>query len=102
MLLYLEKAVAAAARTLVFEPNDPIMWSQFKSIVTPFFTSVQARRGLVDFKVICDATTNTPATIDANEMMAILLVKPTKTAEFLVLNFTLTSQSASFSSIKGF
>lgn len=102
MMLFLEKSIARTCRSLVFEPNDPILWSQFVDLATPFCLMVQSRRGIVDFKIICDKTTNTPSAIDRNEMHGTILIKPTKTAEFIVITFALTAQGATFSEILGF
>jgi phage tail sheath protein FI len=96
LLNYAKKVIASAVRVLVFEPHDPATWRQFKGIVQPELEAIKARRGLVDFRVICDATTNTPDRVDRNEMYGILLLKPTKAAETLTIDFTVLAQGASF------
>ena len=102
LLLYLEKVIATASRFLVFEPNDTILWAQFVDLVTPYCDSVKARRGLYDFAVRCDKTTNPPDAIDRNEMHAFILLKPTKTAEQIIITFTLTTTGANFNEIASF
>jgi len=102
LLLYLEKVIATASQFLVFEPNDTILWAQFTDLVTPFCDSVKARRGLYDFAVRCDKTTNPPDAIDRNEMHAYILLKPTKTAEQIIVTFTLTTTGANFNEIASF
>jgi phage tail sheath protein FI len=95
-LLYLEKVLATASRALLFEPNDPGTWTTFKRLVTPLLTGIKNRRGLTDFKVVCDATVNTPDVVEQNMMKAYIFVKPVKTVEFIQLNFVITSQGSSF------
>ena len=95
-LLYLEKVLSTASRKLVFEPNDPSTWTTFRRLVTPLLQGVKDRRGLSDYKVVCDATVNTPDVVEQNMMKAYIFVKPMKTVEFIQLNFVLTSQSSSF------
>jgi hypothetical protein len=62
--------------------------------LNPFFSDIKARRGITEFRVICDSTTNTPIRIDRNEMWCKVLIKPTKTAEIVVFELNLTNQSA--------
>lgn len=99
LMLYLEKIVATAARTLVFEPTDRATWIQFTNLIEPFLDSVKARRGVLEYKVICDETTNTPDVQDRNEMRARIYIRPTKTAEFISVDFILTDSGTSFSEL---
>lgn len=99
LMLYLEKVIATAARQLTFEPDDEITWLSFVNLVDPFLQAVKDRRGLIEYQVRCDATTNTPDRVDRNEMNAIILLKPTKAAEFIQLDFVLTAQSTSFNEL---
>jgi len=96
LLLWLEKVIVTAARSLVFEPNDEVTWRRFVSLCESAIEPVQARRGLYDFRVICDDTTNLPETIDQNRMIGKILLKPTKTAEILEIDFTILSTGAEF------
>ena len=99
LMLYLEKVVATAVRTLVFEPSDKITWIQFINLVEPFLESVKSRRGLLEYKVICDETTNTSDAIDRNEMRARIYIRPTKAAEFISIDFVLTDSGTAFSEL---
>jgi len=96
MLLYARKVIATAVRYLVFEPNDSITWLRFRMLVEPFLRNIATRRGIYDFRVVCDATTNTPYYIDQNVMRGKLLIKPTKAAEIIEIEFTLLPTGAEF------
>jgi hypothetical protein len=97
LLLYMRKVVATAVKYLVFEPNDPITWRTFINLVTPFCQTVQSRRGLYDFAVVCDETTNTPDLIDQNTMVGRIYIKPTKAAEIINVDFVISNTGTSFS-----
>lgn len=96
LLLYMRKVIATAVRYLVFEPNDEITWQRFVNLVTPICRAIKSRRGLYDFRVICDETTNTPDRLNNNEMYGRILLQPTKTAEMIQIDFTLLPSGASF------
>lgn len=95
-LLYLEKVLSTAVRGLLFEPNDPGTWTRLRRLVTPTLESLKTRRGLQDFKVVCDSTVNTPDVIEQNLLKAYIYVKPMKTVEMIQLNFVITAQGSSF------
>jgi hypothetical protein len=94
MMIVIRKMVLAATRAIVFEPNDPLTWSRVVNLLQPALDDIRRRRGITEFRVICDETTNTPLRIDRNEMWCRVLIKPTKTAEVLVFELNLTNQSA--------
>jgi len=96
LFIVLEKAISTAAKYFLFEPNDEITRSQLKSMIEPFLRDVKARRGVYDYRVICDETNNTPERIDRNELWATILIKPTRVAEFIVLQFVALKTGASF------
>jgi phage tail sheath protein FI len=96
LFIVLEKAISTASKYFLFEPNDEITRSQLTSMIDPFLRDVQARRGVYDYKVICDETNNTPERIDRNELWATILIKPTRVAEFIVLQFVALKTGASF------
>ena len=96
MMIYIKKQILASTQRLVFEPNDPITWARVQDLLNPMFNDIASRRGITQFKVICDSSTNTPIRIDRNEMWCKVLIKPTKTAEMVVFELNLTSQSATF------
>ena len=99
LMLYIEQAVAESSRFVVFEPNNPQTWRALMRLIRPFLESIRDRGGLVDFAVQCDEETNTPAVIDRNQLVARVYVKPTRTAEFIELNFVLTATGADFREI---
>jgi len=99
LLLYLRKVISTAVRYLVFEPNDEKTWRLFGHLVIPFLNDVTQRRGLYDFRVKCDETTNTPAVIDRNEMNAQIFLKPVKAAEFIQVDLVITATGANFDEI---
>ena len=94
LMIYIRKVILAATRRFVFEPNDEFTWSQVEGVLNPFLDDIRRRRGITEFKVVCDKTVNTPVRIDRNEMWTKVLVKPTKTAEILIFEVNLTNQSA--------
>lgn len=96
LFIVLEKAISTAAKYFLFEPNDEVTRNLLVNMINPFLRDVQSRRGIYDFKVICDETNNTPERIDRNELWCDILLKPTRTAEFIVLNFVATKTGASF------
>ena len=96
LFIVLEKAISTAAKYFLFEPNDHITRRQLKSMIQPFLRDVQARRGIYDYQVICDETNNTPERIDRNELWCTILIKATRVAEFIVLQFVSLKTGASF------
>jgi hypothetical protein len=101
LMMYIEEAVAESSRFVVFEPNNPQTWRALIRLINPFLQDIKNNGGLYDYRIQCDEETNTPAVIDRNEMIARIFVKPTKTAEFIELNFVLTSTGADFNEIFG-
>jgi hypothetical protein len=96
MVLYAKKVIAGATKYLVFDQNDQATWDRFKALVNPVLDTIKVKRGLVDFRVIMDETTNTPDIIDRNQMVGYVYLKPTKTAEVITIYFTLLPQGALF------
>ena len=99
LFLVLEGAIAQAAKTQLFELNDEFTRQGFKNIVEPFMRSVQSRRGVTDFLVVCDSTNNPPESIDRGEFYAEIFIKPTRSINFITLTFTATRTGASFSEV---
>ena len=99
LMMYMEEAIAESSRFVVFEPNNPQTWRALIRLMNPFLQDIQQNGGLYEFRVQCDEETNTPAVIDRNQMIARVFVKPTKTAEFVELNFVLTTTGANFDEI---
>jgi phage tail sheath protein FI len=94
MMIYIKKVILASTQRLVFEPNDKFTWTRVEQLINPLLDDIMRRRGITEFKVICDETTNTPIRVDRNEMWCKVLIKPTKTAEIVIFELNLTSQSA--------
>ena len=99
LFLVMEEAIADAAKSQLFELNDEFTRSAFRGLVDPFLRGVQARRGIVDFLVVCDETNNPPDAIDRGEFFAEIFVKPTRSINFITLTFTATRTGASFSEV---
>ncbi len=96
MMIYIKKVLLLSTQRLVFEPNDRFTWERVQNLVNPLLGDIVNRRGITEFKVICDETVNTPVRVDRNEMWCKVLIKPTKTAEIVIFELNLTSQSAQF------
>jgi phage tail sheath protein FI len=96
MLCYAKRAIEVSIRDLVFEPNDEILWREFKQLVEPVLSHILTNRGIREYLVIADETTTTPEIAEQNKMVGKLFVKPTKAAEIIEVQFILTSQSANF------
>jgi len=101
LFIILEKAIATASKFFLFEQNDGFTRAQFKNLVVPFLKTVQQRRGITDFKVVCDDTNNPGAVIDRNEFVADIFVKPTRSINFIQLNFIATKTGVNFSEVGG-
>lgn len=99
LFIVLEKAIATAAKFQLFEFNDEFTRAQFRSIVEPFLRDVQGRRGITDFKVVCDETNNTGEVIDRNEFVADIFIKPARSINFITLNFIATRTGISFEEV---
>ena len=96
LLIRLKKFIASSSRFLVFEQNDSSTRARFLNIVNPFLESVQANSGLSAFKVVMDDSNNTPDVIDRNQLVGQIFIQPTRTAEFIVLDFSVLPTGAAF------
>ena len=101
LFILLEKAIANAARFQLFEFNDEFTRSQFVSIVEPFLRDIQGRGGIQDFSVVCDATNNTPQVVDSNSFRGDIFVKPSRSINFIQLNFVAVRSGVEFSEVVG-
>lgn len=99
LFIVLEKAIAIAAKNQLFEFNDSFTRAQFKNIVEPFLRDVQGRRGVVDFRVVCDDTNNTAEVIDRNEFVADIYIKPNRSINYITLNFIAARSGVNFEEI---
>jgi len=96
LLIKVKKFIAASSRFLVFEQNNASTRTRFLNIANPFLESVQQNSGLSAFKVIMDDTNNTPDLVDRNVLYGQIFLQPTRTAEFIVLDFTVMPTGATF------
>ena len=96
LLITVKKFIASASRFLVFEQNDVQTRNRFMNIVNPYLESIQQARGLTSFRVVMDDSNNTPDVIDRNRLVGQILLQPTRTAEFIVLDFVVLPTGASF------
>ena len=101
LFLVIERAIALAARNVMFEFNDEFTRAEFTGTVEPFLRDIKGRRGITDFRVICDETNNTGAVIDRNEFVATVLVKPARSINFVTLNFVAVRTGVDFSEVAG-
>lgn len=101
LFIVLEKTVATAANQMLFEYNDEFTRAQFRNLVEPFLRDVQGRRGITDFRVVCDDTNNTPDVIDSNRFVGDIYVKPAKSINFIQLNFVAVRSGVEFTEVVG-
>lgn len=101
LFIILQKTIARASRTTLFEFNDAFTRAQFKNIVEPFLRDIQGRRGITDFLVVCDETNNTPEVIDRNQFIGDIYIKPARSINFIQLNFVAVRTGVEFSEVVG-
>lgn len=101
LFIYVEEAISRAAKDLLFEFNDEVTRTNFVNTVEPFLRDVQSKRGIFDYIVVCDETNNTAAVIDNNEFVADIYIKPTRSINFIGLNFIATKTGVSFEEVIG-
>ena len=101
LFIVLEKAIARASRGTLFEFNDSFTRAQFRNIVEPFLRDVQGRRGIYDFKVVCDETNSTPDIIDRGEFRGDIYIKPARAINYIQLNFVAVRTGVEFEEIVG-
>ena len=99
LFIILEKAIATSAKFQLFEFNDAFTRAQFKNLVEPFLRDVQGRRGIYDFRVVCDETNNTSQIVDANQFVADIFIQPAKSINFIQLNFVATRTGIAFEEV---
>ena len=101
LFIVLEKSIAKAAQFSLFEFNDEFTRAQFVALVTPFLRDVQGRRGITDFKVVCDTTNNTSQVIDSNQFVGDIYIKPARSINFIQLNFVAVGTGVDFTTVVG-
>jgi len=94
LMVYIKRVITASTQRFIFEPNDKITQERIQTLLVPLFEDIKRRRGITEFKVICDETVNTPVRVDRNELWCKVLIKPTKAAEVLVFELNITNQAA--------
>ena len=101
LFIVLEKAIAEASKFSLFELNDEFTRSQFVSLITPFLRDIQGRRGITDFKVVCDTTNNTPQVVDNNQFVGDIYIKPARSINYIQLNFVAVATGVEFNTVVG-
>ena len=101
LFITLEKSISTAAKFSLFELNDEFTRAQFVALVTPFLRDIQGRRGITDFKVVCDTTNNTPQVIDSNQFVGDIYIKPARSTNYIQLNFVAVGTGVDFATIVG-
>jgi len=99
LFIALEKSISTAAKFSLFELNDEFTRGQFVALVTPFLRDIQGRRGITDFKVVCDTTNNTSNVIDSNQFVGDIYIKPARSINFIQLNFVAVGTGVDFTTI---
>jgi hypothetical protein len=101
LFISVEKAIATAAESFLFEFNDDFSQTQFRNIVDPFLRDIQGRRGIIDYRVVSDSTVNTPDIVDANKFRASIFIKPARSINVIELTFVATRTGVEFDEIVG-
>ena len=101
LFIVLEKAISRAAKFMLFEFNDEFTRSTFRNMVEPFLGEIKTRRGIYDYKVVCDTSNNTGEVIDRNEFVGDIYVKPARSINFIQLNFVAVRTGVDFSEVAG-
>ncbi len=101
LFIVLQKAISTSAKYQLFDLNDVQSRAQFRSTVEPFLRDVKGRRGIYEFKVICDETNNTPEVVDNNRFAASIYISPAKSINFIELSFIATRTGVDFNEIAG-
>ena len=96
-----ERTIARYAKSQLFEINDEFTRNAFKASIEPFLRDVRGRRGITDYRVVCDETNNTPSVIDGNRFVGDIYIKPVKSINYISLNFIATRTGVAFTEIAG-
>jgi hypothetical protein len=101
LFIALEKAISRAAKATLFEFNDEFTRARFVGLVEPFLRDVQGRRGVTDFRVVCNETNNTAEVVDSNRFVGDIYIKPARAINFIQLNFVAVRTGVEFSEVVG-
>jgi phage tail sheath protein FI len=96
LLIFLKKGISRIASATLFEQNVPATWRRFKNAADDFLSAVKVGFGLDDYRIVLDETTTTPDLVDRNILYAKVFIKPTRSIEFIALDFLITRSGASF------
>jgi hypothetical protein len=96
LMIFVKKRISQVAATLLFDPNVKTTWNRFISSVEPILADIKTNFGLSDYKLILDDTTTTPDLVDRNIMYALIYLKPTRSIEYIAIDFNITRTGASF------
>lgn len=99
LFITMERSISKAAKYSLFDFNDEFTRAQFVSLVDPFLRNIKAKRGIYDYKVVCDTTNNTPNVIDSNKFIGSIFVKPARSINFIELNFVAVGTAIEFTTI---
>ena len=101
LFIAIEKSIGEAAKSVMFEFNDEFTRAEFVNIVEPFLRRVKGRRGITDFRVVCDETNNNQEVVDNNQFVASIFVKPARSINFVQLNFVAVRTGVDFEEVVG-
>ena len=101
LFLVLEKAITTASKYSLFEMNDEFTRAQFIALVEPYLRDIKGRRGIYDYRVVCDNTNNTPQVIDTNQFVGDIYIKPARSINYIQLNFIAARTGVNFNEIVG-
>ena len=101
LFLVMERAIKAAAQNVMFEFNDEFTRAEFVNVVEPFLRDIKGRRGISDFRVVCDETNNTANVIDNNQFVADIFVKPARSINYVTLSFVAVRTGVDFEEVVG-
>ena len=101
LFIVIERAIAEASKNVLFEFNDEFTRAEFVNIVEPFLRDVKSRRGIYDFRVVCDETNNTADVIDRSEFIASIFIKPARSINYITLNFVAVRTGVNFDEVVG-
>ena len=101
LFLVMERAIKLAAQNVMFEFNDEFTRAEFVNIVEPFLREIKGRRGITDFRVVCDETNNTAQVIDTNQFVADIFVKPARSINYVTLSFVAVRTGVDFDEVVG-
>ena len=101
LFLGIERSIKTAAQNVMFEFNDEFTRAEFVNIVEPFLREIKGRRGITDFRVVCDETNNTSAVIDSNQFIASIFIKPARSINYVSLNFVAVRTGVDFDEVVG-